>query len=75
VPAVWSTALPGLGKRDLGFLRFEGIVASGNEFCKSLMSKDTIATVESGAYESIGGHKHSLDQDTTFRTRFSSNLM
>ena len=40
------------------------IVTPENEFCQNLMSKDTITTVDSGVYDSIGGHKHSLDQDT-----------
>jgi len=41
-------------------------VASENEFCKNPTSKDTITTIDSESYDSIGGHKHSLDQDTTF---------
>jgi dTDP-glucose 4,6-dehydratase len=40
------------------------IVASENEFCKNPTSKDTITTIDSESYDSIGGHKHSLDQDT-----------
>jgi hypothetical protein len=40
------------------------IVASENEFCKNQTSKDTITTVDSEVYDSIGGYKHSLDQDT-----------
>jgi len=39
-------------------------VASENEFCKNQTSKDTITTIDSESYHSIGGHKHSLDQDT-----------
>jgi len=40
------------------------IVASENELCKNPTSKDTITTIDSESYDSIGGHKHSLDQDT-----------
>jgi len=40
-------------------------VASENEFCKNPTSKDTITTIDSESYDSIGGHKHSLDQHTT----------
>jgi len=40
------------------------IVTPENEFCKNLMSQDTITTVDSEVYDSIGGHKHSLDQDS-----------
>jgi hypothetical protein len=39
-------------------------VTPENEFCKNLMSQDTITTLDSEVYDSIGGHKHSLDQDT-----------
>ena len=39
-------------------------VASENEFCKNPTSKDTITTIDSESYDSIGGHKHSLEQDT-----------
>ena len=39
------------------------IVASENELCKNPTSKDTITTIDSESYDSIGGHKHSLDQD------------
>ena len=41
------------------------IVASENGFCKNPTSKDTIMTIDSESYDSIGGHKHSLDQDTS----------
>ena len=41
-----------------------GIVTSKNEFCKNPTSKDTITAIYSESYGSIGGHKHSLDQDT-----------
>jgi len=41
-----------------------GIVNSENGFCKKPTSKDTITTIDSESYDSIGGHKHSLDQDT-----------
>ena len=40
------------------------IVASENEFYKNPTSKDTITTMDSESYDSIGGHRHSLDQDT-----------
>jgi hypothetical protein len=40
------------------------MVASENEFCKNPTSKNTITTIDSESYGSIGGHKHSLDQDT-----------
>jgi hypothetical protein len=39
-------------------------VTSENEFCKNPTSKDTITTIYSESYDAIGGHKHSLDQDT-----------
>jgi len=38
-------------------------VTSEKEFCKNPTSKDTITTIYSESYDSIGGHKHSLDQD------------
>jgi hypothetical protein len=41
------------------------IVTSENEFCQNLMSQDTITTADSEVYDSIGGHKYSLDQDTS----------
>ena len=40
-------------------------MASENEFCKNPTSKDTITIINSESYDSIGGHKHSLDQHTT----------
>jgi len=40
-----------------------------NEFCKNLMSQDTITTVDSEGYDWIGGQKHSLDQDTRLAYR------
>ena len=40
------------------------MVASENEFCKNPTSKDTITTIDSESYDSIGGHKHSLELDT-----------
>ena len=43
------------------------IVASENEFCKNPTSKDTITIINSESYDSIGGHKHSLDQHTEGR--------
>jgi hypothetical protein len=39
-------------------------VTSENEFCKNPTSKDTITIIDSESYDSIGGHKHSLDQDS-----------
>jgi len=39
-------------------------VASENESCKNPTPKNTITTIDSESYGSIGGHKHSLDQDT-----------
>jgi hypothetical protein len=39
------------------------MIASENEFCQNLMSQDTITPIDSEGYDSIGGHKHSLDQD------------
>ena len=50
------------------------IVASENEFCKKPTSKGTITTIESESYDSIGGHKHSLDQDTDHKTNCSSSI-
>jgi hypothetical protein len=35
------------------------------------MSQDTITPVDSEAYDSIGGHKHSLAQDTSGQFMFS----
>ena len=40
------------------------IVASENDFYQNLISQDTITTVDFEAYDSFGGHKESLDQDT-----------
>jgi len=40
------------------------MVASENEFCKNPTSKNTITTIDSESYGSIGEHKHSLDQDS-----------
>ena len=39
-------------------------MTSENEFCRNLMSQDTITPVYSDVYDFIGGHKHSLDQDS-----------
>jgi len=40
------------------------IVTSENEFWQNLMSQDKTTTVDSEVYDSIGGHKQSLDQDS-----------
>jgi len=40
------------------------IATCENEFCQKLTSQHTITPVDSEAYDSIAGHKHSLDQDT-----------
>jgi hypothetical protein len=53
-----------LGRWIRGGCGLLGIVTSENEFCKNPMSKDTITTIYSVRYDAIGGHKHSLDQDT-----------
>jgi hypothetical protein len=53
-----------LGSGIRGSFGLVSIVTPENEFCKNLMSQDTITTVDSEVYDSIGGHKHSLDQDT-----------
>ena len=45
-----------------------GIVIYENEISQNLMSKDTMTTVDSEIYASIGGYKHSLDQDTLPRS-------
>jgi len=63
----WSTAdftqpCQPLGSGIRGSFGLASIVASENEFCKNQTSKDTITTVDSEVYDSIGGHKHSLDQ-------------
>ena len=44
--------------------RRANIATSENEFCQNLTSQHTITPVDSEAYDSIAGHKHSLDQDT-----------
>ena len=52
-----------LGSGIQGSFGLATIVISENEFCQNLMSQDTITTTDSESYESIGGRKHSLDQD------------
>jgi hypothetical protein len=47
------------------------MVASENEFCKNPTSKNTITTIDSESYGSIGGHKHSLDQDTHLQEKLT----
>jgi hypothetical protein len=50
-----------LGSGIRGSSGLVSIVASENEFCKNPTSKNTITTIDSEGYGSIGGHKHSLD--------------
>jgi hypothetical protein len=65
----WSTAdftqhgQP-LGSGICGAFGLASIMTSENEFCKNSTLKDTINAMDSESYDSIGGHKHSLDQDT-----------
>jgi len=64
----WSTAdftqpCQPLGSGIRGSFGLVSIVTPENEFCKNLMSQDTITTVDLEVYDSIGGHKHSLDHD------------
>ena len=56
--------MPMVVRRDRGSFGLVSIVTSENEFCKNPKSKDTITTIDSESYDSIGGHKHSLDQDS-----------
>jgi hypothetical protein len=69
----WSTAdftqpCQPLGSGIRGSFGLASIVASENEFCKNPTSKDTITIIDSESYDSIGGHKHSLDQDTQLQS-------
>ena len=45
------------------------IATCENGLCQNLRSEHTITPVDSEAYDSIAGHKHSLDQDTCNRTQ------
>ena len=51
-----------MSAEDRGSSGLVSIVASENEFCKNPTSKNTITTIDSESYGSIGKHKHSLDQ-------------
>jgi hypothetical protein len=69
----WSTAdftqhgQP-LGSGISGAFGLAGIMTSENEFCKNSTLKDTINAMDFESYDSIGEHKHSLNQDSNYRS-------
>ena len=63
-PARLKAALPALGKMNPRWLRIGEHRDLGKRVLESFRLKDTITPVDSEVYDSIGGHKHSLDQDT-----------
>ena len=61
-----NALLPGLGKMNTQWLRFGEHRVLRQRVLESYRWKDTIKTIYSEIYGSIGGRKHSLDQDRVY---------